>query len=125
LDTRIREKVSTATLDFENGCLVQRDKDPSPKDYPNWGSLYYPLLCYFSILQMQVLSTGNTQACKPFIFGCNEYLHSLYTMYIEYEWTAVLNYHFATHAKHLAEMTYGDYSRWGEIDGNLLNRHLI
>ncbi|KAF8592101.1 hypothetical protein K439DRAFT_1325900, partial [Ramaria rubella] len=101
LDTRIREKVSTVTLDFENGCLVQRDKDPSPKDYPNWGSLYYPLLCYFSILQ------------------------SLYTMYMEYEWTAVLNYHFATHAKHLAEMTYGDYSRWGEIDGNLLNCHLI
>ncbi|KAF8577034.1 hypothetical protein K439DRAFT_1306264, partial [Ramaria rubella] len=95
LDTRIREKPSMMALEFENGSLVQCDKDPSPKDYPNWGLLYYPLLHYFSILQMQ------------------------------YEWMTVLNYHFAIHAKHLSEMSYGDYSHWGEIDGTLLNRYLI
>ncbi|KAF8580023.1 hypothetical protein K439DRAFT_1304214, partial [Ramaria rubella] len=125
LDMRIREKPSMTALEFENGSLVQRDKDPSPKDYPNWGSLYYPLLCYFSILQMQGLSTANPSASKGFIFSCNEYLHLLYTMYTEYEWMAVLNYHFAIHAKHLSEMSYGDYSHWGEIDGTLLNRYLI
>ncbi|KAF8501333.1 hypothetical protein JB92DRAFT_2571737, partial [Gautieria morchelliformis] len=125
LDTRIREKSVATTLDFENGTLVQRNKDPSPKDYSSWASLFYPLLCYFSILQMQVLSAGNSFAGKQFVFGCNEYLQSLYTMYLEYEWTAVLNYHFAVHARRLTEMTHGDYSQWGEIDGTLRNCYLI
>jgi hypothetical protein len=125
LDTRIREKSPATTLDFENGTLVQRDKDPSPKDYSSWASLYHPLLRYFSILQMQVLSTSNSFMGKQFVFGCNEYLQSLYTMYLEYDWTAVLNYHFTVHAKRLTEMTHGDYSHWGEIDGTLVNRYLI
>jgi hypothetical protein len=125
LDTRIREKSPATTLDFENGTLVQRDKDPLPKDYPSWASLYYPLLHYFSILQMQVLSAGNSFAGKQFVFGCNKYLQSLYTMYLEYEWMAVLNYHFAVHARHLTEMTHRDYSRWSEIYGTLVNHYLI
>ncbi|KAF8591812.1 hypothetical protein K439DRAFT_1326050, partial [Ramaria rubella] len=99
LDTHIREKPVGTTLEFESGSLVQCEKEPSPKDYPSWGSLYYPLLCYFSILQMQVLSSGNIFASKQFVFGCNEYLHSLYTVYLEYKWAVVLNYHFAVHAR--------------------------
>ena len=83
------------------------------------------LVLYFSILQVHVSSSGNIPAIRQVIIGCNEYLRTLYDLYIEYDWTALLNYHFAFHARRLMEMAKGDYSCWSDIDGALQNHFLI
>jgi hypothetical protein len=125
LDTHIKDKVMSTILDFENGTLIHREREPSTKEYPTWLSLYNPLVLYFSILQVHVSSSANIPAIRQVIIGCNDYLRTLYDLYIEYDWTALLNYHFAFHARRLTDMTRGDYSRWGEIDGALQTRFLI
>ena len=125
LDTRIKDKVPLTILDFENGALIHREQEPSTKEYPTWHSLYNPLVLYFSILQVHVSSSNNLPAIWQVIIGCNDYLCTLYGLYIEYDWTALLNYHFAFHARRLMEMAKGDYSRWSEIDGALQTRFLI
>jgi hypothetical protein len=125
LDTRLKDKPTATFLDFENGAIVHREREPSVKEYPSFLSLYNPLVLYFSVLQIAVSSSGNLPAIRQVIFSCNEYLRTLYDLYIEYEWTSVLNYHFTFHAKRLTEMARGDYSHWGEIDGALQTKFLI
>jgi len=125
LDTCIKEKPATSFLDFENGAIIHKEWEPSIKEYPLFISLYSPLVVYFNILQIHVTSSGNLPVIHQVIFGCSKYLCSLYDLYIEYDWTALLNYHFAFHAKHLQEMLRGDYSQWSEIDWALQTRFLI
>ena len=48
----------------------------------------------------------------------------LYDLYIEIDWMALLNYHFAFHARCLTK-TEGDYSHWSKIDGALQTQFLI
>jgi hypothetical protein len=75
--------------------LDNREREPSVKEYPSWLSLYNPLVYYFSILQIQLSSSGNLPAIPQVILACNGYLRLLYDLYLEYDWTALLNYHFS------------------------------
>ena len=116
LDMRLHDKQVSSNLAYENGILVHKEAPPSSKDFPTFESLHYPLLRYFSILQAQVVTSTPPVMLIPFIVGCNDYISLLHTMHLEYNWTAVLNYHFAVHAQQTSEMAQGNYSLWGRID---------
>ena len=125
LDTRLRDKHVASSLEYENGMLVHKEKLPSSKDFPTFESLHYPLQRYFSVLQAQVIASALPPVLTLFIVGCNDYISLLNAMHLDYEWTAVLNYHFAVHALRLSEMAQGIYHLWGKIDTECQNRYLV
>jgi hypothetical protein len=125
LDNRLRDKHVASNLEYENGILVHKEKPPSSKDFPTFESLHYPLQRYFSVLQAQVVTACPPPVLIPFIIGCNDYISLLNVMHLDYEWTAVLNYHFAVHALRLSEMAQGNFSLWGRIDTECQNRYLV
>ena len=114
-----------SNLGYENGILVHREAPPSSKDFPIFKSLHYPLLHYFSILQAQVVASAPPIMLIPFIVSCNDYISLLCTMHLEYDWMAVLNYHFAVHVQHISEIAQGNYSLWGKIDTEYQNKYLV
>lgn len=125
LDTRLRDKQLASNLEYENGILVHKEKPPSSKDFPTFESLHYPLQRYFSVLQAHVGSTSPPSTHIPLSIGCNDYISLLNVLHLDYEWSAVLNYHFAVHAIRLSEMAHGNYSQWGRIDTECQNRYLV
>ncbi|KAF8519218.1 hypothetical protein BU17DRAFT_65996 [Hysterangium stoloniferum] len=86
------------SYEFQGGIYVQAERAFS-KDFPNFESFYYPLSCYFSILHAHVLSGNHSPVSTNFILGTSSYLALLCSWYLEYDWTALLNYHFAFHSK--------------------------
>ncbi|KAF8578105.1 hypothetical protein K439DRAFT_1298782, partial [Ramaria rubella] len=77
-----------------------------------------------SILQFFIIASGNVPAIQQVVLGCSEYLRILYYTYTCYEWTAVLQYHFAFHSRRLAKMRDGDYSGWQTMDAEPAALHL-
>ncbi|KAF8501867.1 hypothetical protein BU17DRAFT_102164 [Hysterangium stoloniferum] len=86
------------SYEFQGGIYVQAERAFS-KDFPNFESFYYPLSRYFSILHAHVLSGNHSPVSTNFILGTSSYLALLCSWYLEYDWTALLNYHFAFHSK--------------------------
>ena len=125
LDTRLRDKQVASNLEYDNGVLIHKERLPSSKDFPTFESLHYPLQRYFSILQAQVIASAPPSVLTPFIIGCNDYISLLNTMHLDYDWMAVLNYHFAVHAQRLSDMAQGNYLLWGKIDTECQNRYLV
>ncbi|KIJ31055.1 hypothetical protein M422DRAFT_53536 [Sphaerobolus stellatus SS14] len=125
LDTRVKDRALPSNLDYIDGSIVHQEKRPSQKEFPNFESFHYPLSIYFSIANAHVTSSGNLIAAIDFNNGCHEYLTLLNRYAFDFEWTAVLNYHFSFHARRLAKMLKGDYTSWGQVDNNLHNKFLL
>ncbi|KAF8482191.1 hypothetical protein JB92DRAFT_2764815 [Gautieria morchelliformis] len=110
LDTAMKEKPKPKPFAIsDEGEFTQQERAASPKDYPSFCALYDPLVTYFELLQFFVISSGNLPAIHQVTYGCSEYLRILYQIYMRYEWSLVLQYHFMFHNCCLAEMCEGDY----------------
>ncbi|KAF8583872.1 hypothetical protein K439DRAFT_1347682 [Ramaria rubella] len=120
LDSAIKDKPQTKMFKLSNSSdFTQHERDTSPKDYPSFRALFNPLSTYFEILKFFIISSGNIPAIQQAVLGCSEYLHILYHLYMHYEWTAILQYHFMFHSHRLAEMHDGDDSGWRVMDAEL------
>ncbi|KAF8587742.1 hypothetical protein K439DRAFT_1311555, partial [Ramaria rubella] len=125
LDAMIKEKPHPKSFKISNsGEFTQHKRDASPKDYPSFRSIFDPLTVYFKILQFFVIASVNVPAIHQVVFGCSEYTRILYQIYTQYEWAAVLHYHFLFHNRRLAEMREGDYSGWRAMDAELASLYL-
>ncbi|KAF8511451.1 hypothetical protein JB92DRAFT_2556593, partial [Gautieria morchelliformis] len=125
LDATVKECPKPKAFEIsDDGEFLQREREASPKDYPSFHALFDPLVIYFEILQYFIIASGNVPASQQVVLGCSEYLHILYQIYMRYEWSAVLQYHFMFHNRHLAEMCDGDYSGWRSMDTELASLHL-
>ncbi|KAF8580808.1 hypothetical protein K439DRAFT_1318376, partial [Ramaria rubella] len=125
LDAMIKEKPHPKSFKIsDSGEFTQHERDASLKDYPSFCSLFNPLTVYFKILQLFVIASANVPAIHQVVFGCSEYTRILYQIYTQYEWAAVLQYHFLFHNCHLAEMHEGDYSGWQAMDAELASLYL-
>ncbi|CAL1700629.1 unnamed protein product [Somion occarium] len=101
LDTRRIQESSWHIVDL-NDSLVSFRSVPSAREiYQNLDALMIPLNTYFSILS------------------------HLIKIAAQYEWSAVLLYHFAFFARRCNEMLHGDYSGWAKIDVDLMEEILV
>ncbi|KAF8586068.1 hypothetical protein K439DRAFT_1305821, partial [Ramaria rubella] len=120
LDATIKEKPCPKSFEISHsGEFTQCERDTFPKDYPSFCSLFDPLTVYFEILQFFIISSANIPAIHQVVFGCSEYMRILYQLYTQYEWAAILQYHFLFHNHRLAEMCKGDFSKWHAMDTEL------
>ncbi|KAF8576608.1 hypothetical protein K439DRAFT_1622741 [Ramaria rubella] len=105
LNSTIKDKPRPKTFKLsESGNFTQHDRDASPKDYPSFRAVFDPLSTYFEILQYFIISARHIPSIQQVVLGSSEYLHILYHLYMCYEWSAVLQYHFMFHNRRLAEM---------------------
>ncbi|KAF8484242.1 hypothetical protein JB92DRAFT_2762345, partial [Gautieria morchelliformis] len=125
LDATVKECPKPKAFEIsDDGEFLQHERDASPKDYPSFRTLYDPLVVYLEILQYFIIASGNVPASQQVVLGCLEYLCILYQIYMRYEWSAVLQYHFMFHHCCLAEMREGDYAGWHIMDAKLASLHL-
>ncbi|KIJ32078.1 hypothetical protein M422DRAFT_70745 [Sphaerobolus stellatus SS14] len=125
LDKEAKTRGDFNKVVLDDGYLTTREREANNKDYPNWLSLSHPLNIYFDILEIMIIYRGDRAAAARFTHGINTYRDDLYTLYLEFEWPAVLEYHFKFHAARIVEMENGIYGGWGERDTILLNCHLF
>ncbi|KAF8524500.1 hypothetical protein JB92DRAFT_2600814, partial [Gautieria morchelliformis] len=105
LDATVKEHPKSKAFEIsDDGEFLQREREASPKDYPSFRALYDPLVIYFEILQYFIIASGN--------------------VYMRYEWSAVLQYHFMFHNRRIAEMRNGDDSAWRIMDTELASLYL-
>ncbi|EJF57718.1 hypothetical protein DICSQDRAFT_11976, partial [Dichomitus squalens LYAD-421 SS1] len=104
LDLRHKDRATRQVLDVSSGVVSVRDQ--APRDYPTFHSLYLPLITFFNVL-------GGFASMGGDAFSQ------------DYQWSAVLAYHFDFHYKRRREMLRGDYSGWATIDTSLQAEHLI
>lgn len=90
--------------------------------YQNLDSLVVPLNAYFSVLSFHGLANGQPTMLPCFFF---RYSSHLVKIAAQYEWPAVVLYHFAFHARRCKEMRVGDYSGWGKMDVDLMEECLV
>ncbi|KAF8491125.1 hypothetical protein JB92DRAFT_2589436, partial [Gautieria morchelliformis] len=125
LDATVKERPKPKAFEIsDDGEFLQHERDASPKDYPSFRALYDPLIVYFEILQYFIIASGNVPASQQVVLGCSEYLRILYQIYMHYEWSAVLQYHFMFHHRRLAEMREGNYAGWRIMDAEIASLHL-
>jgi len=62
--------------------------------------------------QLYILYSSGINTAGQVIFAMGEYLRQLQNLAAEYNWNAVLHYHFEFHSIRLADMRSGDYSGW-------------
>ncbi|KAL7282426.1 hypothetical protein PYCCODRAFT_1433653 [Trametes coccinea BRFM310] len=90
--------------------------------YPSLDSLLVPLNAYFSILSVDGLSNGQSALLPCHFF---RYSSHLVKIAAQYEWHAVLSYHFAFFARRLKEMRKGDFAGWGRVEMDLMEECLV
>ncbi len=96
---------------------------PSTTDtFPTLDSLLVPLNAYFSILCVHGLSHGQSPLLPYHLF---RYSSHLVKIAAQYEWAAVLSYHFASFSRRCKEMRKGDCSGWGRVDMDLMEELLV
>ncbi|KAI0712211.1 hypothetical protein C8Q76DRAFT_733807 [Earliella scabrosa] len=117
LDPKYRDKATRSVLDFDGTTFTLRD--PTTKDYPSFRSIFAPLMTYFNILTAFAASSGNTAYQYQVSSGAFFYVSQLEQFNDEYQWSAVLQYHFQFHHKRRREMARGDYSGWAQVDSAL------
>ncbi|CAL1700628.1 unnamed protein product [Somion occarium] len=122
LDTRRIQESSWHIVDL-NDSLVSFRSVPSAREiYQNLDALMIPLNTYFSILSVHALSNGQPITVPHYFF---KYSSHLIKIAAQYEWSAVLLYHFAFFARRCNEMLHGDYSGWAKIDVDLMEEILV
>jgi hypothetical protein len=119
LDSHFREKGdSDRSEDSKSRAGV-------PKDYHSLNSLLIPLMTYFRVLENFAASAGDLEATRVIADGAAVYTAHLLELHHQYQWGAVLQYHFDFHYLRRPEMRDGDYSGWARTDAELMNRHLF
>ncbi|TBU48087.1 hypothetical protein BD309DRAFT_987623 [Dichomitus squalens] len=113
LDPRHKDRATRQVLDVSSGVVSVRDQ--APRDYPTFHSLYLPL----------ITTGGDAVALYQLTSSSSEYLARMVQFSQDYQWSAVLAYHFDFHYKRRREMLRGDYSGWATIDTSLQAEHLI
>ncbi|KIK00518.1 hypothetical protein K443DRAFT_664847 [Laccaria amethystina LaAM-08-1] len=96
-----------------------------PKEYLSLSSLLTPLLTYFRVLENFAASAGDLEATCVIADGTAIYMAHILVLHQQYQWGAVLQYHFDFHYLRRPEMRDGDYSGWARTDAELMNRHLF
>ncbi|TBU48271.1 hypothetical protein BD309DRAFT_950041 [Dichomitus squalens] len=123
LDPRHKDRATRQVLDVSSGVVSVRDQ--APRDYPNFHSLYLPLITFFNVLGGFASTGGDAIALYQLTSSSSEYLARMVQFSQDYQWSAVLAYHFDFHYKRRREMLRGDYSGWATIDTSLQAEHLI
>ena len=93
---------------WEKGELDKGEDSKScaglPKEYPSLSSLLTPLLTYFQVLENFAASAGNLEATRVIADGAAIYTSHILVLHQQYQWGAVLQYHFDFHYLHRPEM---------------------
>ncbi|KAI0739319.1 hypothetical protein BC629DRAFT_1596634 [Irpex lacteus] len=124
LDTRRISETQTQwhLVDLDDSTVKVRSVPSARQIYQNLDSLLVPLNTYFSILCVHGLSNG-----QPPTLPCHFFKYSSHLVKIasQYEWPAVLLYHFAFFARRCNDMILGKYSGWEKIDVDLMEELLV
>lgn len=122
LDTRRIQESSWHIIDLQDSTVSFRSVPSAREIYKDLDSLLVPLNTYFSILSIHGLANG-----QPITLPSNFFRYSSHLVKIsnQYEWSAVLLYHFAFFARRCNEMLTGDYSGWSKIDVDLMEELLV
>lgn len=122
LDTRRILEAQWHMIDLEDSTVAFRCVPSAREIYQTVDSLMVPLNIYFSILSVHGLSHGQPPTLPIHFFKYSSHLTKIIN---QYEWHAVLLYHFAFFARRCAEMLHGDYTGWGKIDVDLMEELLF
>ena len=91
--------------------------------YKTLDALLVPLNIYFSILCVHAMAHLGQPPTLPVHFF--RYSSHLVKVAAQYEWPAVLLYHFAFFARRSGEMLHGNYAGWDKIDVDLMEEVLV
>ena len=86
-------------------------------------SVIIPLSTYFSILGFAIAPVNSS--IGSIVSGFWAYTASLMQFALQFEWAAVYLYHVDFFTTRCREMQFGDYSRWGRIDVDIMSRRLL
>jgi hypothetical protein len=122
LDTRRILEATWHMIDLEDSIVTYRGIPSAREIYQTLDSLLVPLNTYFSILCVHGLANGQPVTLPYHFF---KYSSHLVKISHQYEWHAVLVYHFAFFARRCMEMLHGNYSGWEKIDVDLMEELLM
>ncbi|GJE83995.1 hypothetical protein PsYK624_000690 [Phanerochaete sordida] len=122
LDTRRILEAQWHMIDLEDSTISYRAIPSAREIYQTLDSLVVPLNIYFSILCVHALSNGQPPTLPYYFF---KYSSHLIKIVQQYEWHAVLLYHFAFFARRCTEMLQGNYAGWEKIDVDLMEELLV
>lgn len=122
LDTRRILEAQWHMIDLEDSTVTFRCIPSAREIYQTLDSLLVPLNTYFSILCVHGLSNGQSVKLPYYFF---KYSSHLVKITQQYEWHAVLLYHFAFFARRCTEMLQGVYGGWEKIDVDLMEELLV
>lgn len=122
LDTRRILEAQWHMIDLEDSTVSFRTVPSAREIYKTLDSLFVPLNTYFSILCVHALSGGHPPTVPYYFF---KYSSHLVKITQQYEWHAVLLYHFAFFARRCTEMLQGNYAGWEKIDVDLMEELLV
>lgn len=122
LDTRRILESQWHIVDLEDSSVSFRCMLSAREIYQTIDSLLVPLNTYFSILSVHGLSNGLSPTLPYYFFRYSSHLIKISQ---QYEWPAVLLYHFAFFARRSSEMVQGEYSGWEKIDVDLMEELLV
>ena len=122
LDTRRIAEAQWQFVDLEDSTVSFRRIPSAIEIYKTLDSLLVPLNIYFSILCVHGLSNGQPATLPSHFF---RYSSHLVKITAQYEWQAVLLYHFAFFARRCNEMLQGNYAGWDKIDVDLMEELLL
>lgn len=122
LDTRRIMESQWHLIDLDDSTVQFRCVPSAREIYQTLDSLMVPLNTYFSILSVHGLSSG-----QPPTLPCHFFRYSSHLIKIasQYEWQAVLLYHFAFFARRCNEMLQGRYTGWERVDVDLMEELLV
>lgn len=122
LDTRRISESEWHIVDIEDSTVTFRCVPSALEIYKTLDSLLVPLNTYFSILCVHAMSNGHPITLPLHFF---HYSSHLVKIAAQYEWHAVLLYHFAFFARRCSEMLHGNYAGWDKIDVDLMEELLV
>lgn len=123
LDTRHKDRAARQILELNSGVVAVRNQ--APRGYPSFHSLDVPLSTFFNVLAGFASTGSNATALYHLTASTMTYLARLVQFSLDYQWSAVVAYHFDFHYKRRRDMLRGDYSGWATIDTGLQAKHLI
>ncbi|KAI0796650.1 hypothetical protein C8Q75DRAFT_204742 [Abortiporus biennis] len=122
LDTRRLTESHWHLIDMEDSKVSFRTVPSAREIYKSLDSLLVPLNTYFSILSVHGLANGRPITLPYYFFRYSSHLVKIAS---QYEWSAVLLYHFAFFARRCSEMLNGDYAGWANVDVDLVEELLF
>lgn len=122
LDSRRIQEAQWHFVDFEDSKVSFRGVPSAREIYRTLDSLLIPLNTYFSILSIHALNEGHPATVPHYFFRYSSHLVKIAS---QYEWSAVLLYHFAFFARRCNEMLNGDYAGWAKTEVDLMEELLL